>query len=201
MKCLESLEKFIINVIKIKYPKSNINIHLYLFSNINNKLIVEYFKNYNIQFIEILKTSSQVLNLKTVINSINNKENSFIFILRTDMIYIKDIDLDRINKNKILFQWNFIKKINNVVITPDITFGFGGNIFNEFKDKFNKYPLNYNCNAQNDFEKIVFNCLHNLLTWSLKLFKIEKISYIYKLEKTNIQVTHGQVPGLLVMKV
>jgi hypothetical protein len=145
---------------------NDINIIVVTYKHKDNSLIKEIFKDYNYFYFEITKTN-QVTGFITSLNIIleNNIFNDCegIIILRSDLYFLQDIDYQRRDSNKILFQWNLRRN----TIADQIHF-IGGNLISDFITKINTFTI----------DTMWANTLHNLYNFCAIHFGEEKISYL-----------------------
>ena len=175
---VHSVEKFVITPIKRTFPNCNINVIICTYENKLNIELAKIFKQdygHNVELFHIPNdVTGQIYSYKCALGCIQ-EENEFVFILRPDLIFQKEIDLSRADKDKILFQWNLfthyaIKRV------PDQYQFVGGNVFNRYKE----LVLN------KKIDTINAGTLHNLYNFLIKYnWSLDNISYLNYIENPN----------------
>jgi hypothetical protein len=153
---------------------NDINIIVVTYKHQHNSLIKEVFKDFNYYYFEIDK-STQVngfiksLNIILENNIFNNCEG--IVILRSDLYFLQDIDYNRKDTSKILFQWNLLHEKSSGEVADQIHF-IGGDLIYDFITKINNFII----------DTIWIDTLHNLYNFCIVHFGKESISYLNHIE-------------------
>ena len=172
---IHSVEKYILMPIKKQFPKCNINIKICTYEDDRNFEFINKFKghyNYNVESMHLPKEpNGQIYSYKHAVKCIDD-DNEFVFILRPDLIFQKEVDFSRADKSKILFQWNLFTHWEAKRVPDQYQF-IGGNIIPEFK----------NLVLNKQIDTINPGTLHNLYNFLIEHFKgtrwsIANISYL-----------------------
>lgn len=170
---IDLYKKMISHVIKpLKKESKDINVIIVSYKDENSvSFIGEIFKDYNYFYFKIPSKKSQVVCFVDALNVVlENKllENcEGLLILRSDLYFLQDIDYQRIDRNKILFQWNLLHQKSNGEAPDQIQF-IGGNLIEEFIKKTKEFRI----------DTIWKSSLHNLYNFCVCHFGKEKISYL-----------------------
>lgn len=175
---IHSVQKFVIMPIKRTFPDCNINIIICTYENELNIELAKILKTeygHNVELFHIPnETTGQIYSYRCALRCIE-EENEFVFILRPDLIFQKEIDLSRIDKDKVLFQWNLFTHYT-IKRVPDQYQFVGGNVFDRYKELV----------LTKQIDTINPGTLHNLYNflrshgWSL-----DNISYLNYIENPN----------------
>jgi len=188
---IHSISKFVINPIKKNFSECNVKIIICTYENKYNLDLVNILKNYGYE-VELLhmdnNITGQIYSYRQALTTIND-DNEFIFILRPDLIFKKEIDFSRVDKNKILFQWNlftFRGNANSPIRVPDQYQFVGGNVFEKYKDL-----------IMNDkIDEFSGGTLHNLFNFLINnSWPLEEISYLNYIEDPNPQDVDCAIKG------
>jgi len=186
---IDSQIKHVINPLKKEFPKSCIKVNLSIFQHNYNNLIIKKFNEQNIDlelnFVDKKSLPNQIETFKHILNNVNI-ENTFVLILRPDLVFLQNIDYKNIDQDKILFQWNLFTHWGKICRVPDQIHFIGGNVFNKFKKLIlnnkpdNKYP----------------NSLHNLFCFLIENnWNLKNISYLNYIKNPNPNQNDCKIKG------
>lgn len=171
---LEAYKHIITHVIKpLKLKCNDINIIIVTYINEYENIVKDIFNDYNF-FYFIINRKDQVENYINTLNKIPtfliNTTNNLL-IIRSDLYFKQDIDYSRINKDKILFQWNLLHQKSTGEMADQIQF-IGANLIQDYINKINTLKIDTKWAGS----------LHNLYNYCIEHFGINKISYLNYIE-------------------
>lgn len=144
IEAIHSIQKYIVTPLHNRFPDCEIHIKLCTYPHPQNIDLVNILGP-NTELIELPEnTSGQIYSYRQALKCINTL-NEFVLILRPDLIFQKEVDFSRADKDKVLFQWNLFTRYD-IKQVPDQYQFIGGNVFDTFKqlalteelDAFNK---------------------------------------------------------------
>ncbi len=136
MMAIYTIQKFLIEPIQERFPNCHVKIIFCTYKHVDNMAIVKFLEKdfgHSVELTEMEnKETGQILSFRNAVELVKYP-SEFVFILRPDLVFLQEVDFQRADKEKILFQWNLFTNWE-VKRVSDLYQFIGGNVFEKFKD-------------------------------------------------------------------
>ena len=175
-----TIQKYLIEPIQESFPGCRIKIILCTYKHVDNSVIVKFLEKdfgHDVELTELEnEETGQIYSFRKSLELIK-EPNEFVFILRPDLVFMQEVDFQRADKEKILFQWNLFTNWKAKRISDLYQF-IGGNVFEKFRDLV----------VNKKFDNTNPGTLHNLYNFLIEEgFTENDISYLNYIKNPNPQ--------------
>ena len=183
-----TIQKYVIEPVKESFPNCQIKIIFCTYKHVDNKSLVQLLEkrfDHEVELTELEnEQTGQIYSYRKALELVT-LPNEFVFILRPDLIFMQEVDFQRADKAKILFQWNLFTNWEERRLSDLYQF-VGGDVFETYKDLV--------LNKKFDYKEP--GTLHNIYNFLIKEgFKTDDISFLNYIKNPNPQDPNCLIKG------